>query len=225
MVSRLLLAVMLVSLVGAAPAPAQFGRGNPELARWYEEAYAYYTAVLSGAEPKPDANEWSEFLNQMDWASKQLGLESGWDAYGGSPGPAGNTVYRADRVRIGFVGEGGTSDIWSNDFTLDVASTSATITVERTTDTRTDPREEVLKIVVTDPATGTEAVYVVHDNEDEKHKIQAPGRAQITGADYKDEVVTVNAPSSVQITDPTETLRIGRFQVRKPGPLPPRHRE
>jgi hypothetical protein len=158
----------------------------------------------------------------MDWASEQLGSESGWDPYGGSPGPEGNTVYNAERVRIGFVGDG-TSDIWSDDVTLDVASTSATVTVERTTDTRTKPPEEIVKIVVRDPATGTEAVYVVHDYEDEQPKIQAPGRVQIHGADYEDEVVTVNVPSSAQVTDPTDTVRIEVLRVRKPGP-PPRRR-
>ncbi|MFO1464750.1 MAG: hypothetical protein U1F66_13365 [bacterium] len=173
--------------------PGAGGAANPELAGWYEQAYAYYNAVMSGAEARPDPAAWQSFMDQMQWAAGQLGYggpqAGGWNpGMGGPGGPMGqqgpqsnqfggmsgtmdNWVYTDEKASIGFTGDG-THDIWSNDTTINVAPTSAKVTVENTNDTRTQPPESVVKITVTDPATGTQAVYFVHNYDPTKDKIK-----------------------------------------------------
>ncbi|MFO1464751.1 MAG: hypothetical protein U1F66_13370 [bacterium] len=173
--------------------PGAGGAANPELAGWYEQAYAYYNAVMSGAEARPDPTAWQGFLDQMQWAAGQLGYggpqAGGWNpGMGGPGGPMGqqgpqsnqfggmsgtmdNWVYTNEKSSIGFTGDG-THDIWSNDTTINVAPTSAKVTIEKTTDTRLQPNEQVVKITVTDPATGTQAVYFVHNYDPTKDKIK-----------------------------------------------------
>jgi len=181
------------------------GAANPELASWYEQAYAYYNAVMAGDPntPKPDAQSWSNFMAQMQWASQQLGYggAQAWDpSMGGGYGPQGpmgqqgpqsnqfggmsgtmdNWVYTDEKNTVGFTGDG-THDLWGNDVTINVAPTSASVTVENTTDTRFQPNEPVVKITVTDPATGTQAVYFVHDYDPangDKIKINTVNAAQ-----------------------------------------------
>jgi hypothetical protein len=177
------------------------GGNDPDLAAWYEQAYAYYNAVESGVEPRPGDAEWNQFLNQMQWAYQQLkGSGGSWaNPYGGTSGPQGNMVYNDKKVRIGFTGEG-VHDIWSNDFTLDVALSSAKVTVEKTLDTRFSPPEDVIKITVKDPATGKERVYFVH------------------GFDSM-ESVKINTPNAKNVTDPTRLVKVGKFTYRKPADL------
>ncbi|HCU23530.1 MAG TPA: hypothetical protein DF383_00820 [Deltaproteobacteria bacterium] len=151
---------------------------------------------MAGSEPQPDATAWQEFMNQMQWAAGQLygtqlggtswgenfpptGSTSEPNPFGGTPGTMDNWVYTDEKTRIGFTGEG-THDIWGNDVTIEVAPTSAKVTSEVTTDTRFQPNEQVLKIIVTDPATGSEAVYFVHDFNDAKVKINTPTPNQVT---------------------------------------------
>ena len=174
---------------------------NPELAAWYNQAYAYYNAVSSGVEPSPGAAEWNEFLNQMKWAYQQLEVSGGsWaNPFGGTPGTQGNIIHNEEKVRIGFTGEG-VHDIWSNDFTLDVAPASAKVTVEKVGDTRFSPPEDVIKITVIDPATGNESVYFVHD---------------FNGM----ESIKINTPNAKNVTDSTRLIKVGKFTYRKPGNL------
>lgn len=174
---------------------------NPDLAIWYEQAYAYYNAVESGVEPRPDPAEWNEFLNQMRWAHRQLeGSGGSWaNPFGGTPGTQGNVIYNEEKVRIGFTGEG-VHDIWSNDFTLDVAPASAKVTVEKTHEARISPPENVIKITVKDPATGKESVYFVHDFDGM-------------------ESIKINTPNAKNVSDPTRSVKVGKFSYRKPADL------
>ncbi|MDL1872796.1 hypothetical protein FBR05_11430 [Deltaproteobacteria bacterium PRO3] len=188
--------------------PGAGAAANPELASWYEQAYAYYNAVMAGDPntPKPDAQSWNNFMAQMQWASQQLGYggAQAWDpSMGGGYGPQGpmgpmgqqgpqsnqfggmsgtmdNWVYTDENNTVGFTGDG-THDLWGNNVVINVAPTSASVTVENTTDTRFQPNEPVVKITVTDPATGTQAVYFVHDYDPangDKIKINTPNSTQ-----------------------------------------------
>jgi len=193
----------------AASPSKSLNASNPELASWYEQASTYYSAVVNGSEVQPDPAAWQEFLNQMRWASEQLGA-AGWDPiaganpasgnpdistdpFGGAAGPMGNIVHSEMDCRLGFVADGQTHDVFAYNFTLDVASPGAVVTVEMTTDTRTQPPEEnVARIVVKDPATGTETVYLVH-------------------AVSELENFNINTPKGKKVTDSTGQVTVGEF--------------
>lgn len=184
------------------------GAGNAELVAWYEEATAYYNAVLSGQETQPDPAAWQSFVDQMQWAAGQLGYgapqawdpmaagqgslpaaETAADPFGGQPGAMDNLVYTQETTQIGFIGEERPMDIWSTDITLDVASTSVDVTVEETQDTRFQPPETVLKVVMTDQATGKTSVYFLHDPEEiESLKINTPGAKHVNDLSGRAEV-------------------------------------
>src|SRR5215813_6006938 len=67
------------------------GGPDPALAQWYQQAYAYYSAVSSGQEAQPDPASWQNFLSQMQWAAGQLGLGQGQQAWDPSAGSAMGT--------------------------------------------------------------------------------------------------------------------------------------
>lgn len=180
----------LGSAAGAAP--------NAELAAWYEQANQYYQAVMSGVETPPSQQAWNDFLAQLNWAGAQMGMgNSQWgentgaaygpggpggmepDMFGGLPGVMGTYVHTEEEARVGFTGNV-TRDFWSNDIDIDVAPLSATVTAETTTDTRSQPPEDVIKITVKDPATGTEAIYFIHDYADADIRINVPELSQVT---------------------------------------------
>lgn len=186
---------------------SQTATNNSELIDWYEEATAYYNSVLSGQEVQPDAGAWQEFLNQMQWAAGQLGysVPQAWDPmatgsvgasgdiasdpFGGQPGTMDNLVYTQETTRIGFIGEERPMDIWSSDISLDVASTSVDVTVEETQDSRFQPPETVLKVVMTDKATGKTSVYFLHDPEEiESLKINTPGAKHVNDLSGRAEI-------------------------------------
>lgn len=170
--------------------------GSSELAAWFEQANQYYQAVISGAEPQPDASTWNEFMGWMQWAQVQLNSVPGaWDPMGGgvsnqfpsqrasdpfgaARGANGTWVHTDPSATFGFVGND-TRDVWSDDITVQVAPVSAKVRVEKTTDTRWNPPEDVLKITVTDRASGTEAVYFIHDYENAELEIQVPDESQV----------------------------------------------
>ena len=200
-----------------APTPSTTSKGlvqpgasttqDPALIQWYEQANAYYSAVMAGDPdtPKPTEMEWNDFLAQLQWAQSTLGYGAGaggalgpmgggavGGAYGAPQGPQSNQfggmsgtmdnwVYTDATAKIGFTGNG-THDIWSNDVTIEVAPVSGKVTVEQTNDTRSNPAESVVKVTVTDPATGTQAVYFIHDFDPTKDKlnIKTPEEGQIT---------------------------------------------
>lgn len=182
--------------------------GNADLVAWYEEATAYYNAVISGLEAQPDPTAWQSFVDQMQWAAGQLGYgapqawdpmasgqqgfppaEAASDPFGGQPGAMDNLVYTQETTKIGFIGEERPMDIWSTDITLDVASTSVDVTVEETQDTRFQPPETVLKVVMTDQATGKTSVYFLHDPEEiESLKINTPGAKHVNDLSGRAEV-------------------------------------
>ena len=201
------------------------GYQDPSLVSWFEQANAYYNAVMAGDpnSPRPDAQAWNEFLSQLEWARQQLGYgQPSWDPsmggmggaasggpqqgqsnqFGGIPGTMDNWVYTNASSEIGFTGNG-THDIWSNEFILDVAPVSAQVTVEYTTDNRLQPPEQVAKIVVKDPATGTEAVYFVHDFD------PASG-----------DTIKINTPDASQVTDATGIATWGEFTQDAAGSKP-----
>ncbi len=187
---------------------------DPALVQWFEQANAYYSAVMAGDPdtPKPSEMEWNDFMSQLQWAQTTLyggggmgmggplgPMAGGYGApqgpqsnqFGGMSGTMDNWVYTEATAKIGFTGNG-THDIWSNDVTIDVAPVSGHVTVEQTNDTRSTPAESVVKITVTDPATGTEAVYFVHDFDPAKDtiKINTPEESQLTNnAAFADGVI------------------------------------
>jgi len=175
---------------------------NSGLAAWYEEAYGYYFAVMSGAEPGPNEQEWQDFLSQLQWAMAQLGTASGWvpgerhPLFGGVVGPIGTIIHRRPKVRLAFTGDRRTHDIFSPIVIIDVPAPLAQVTAERTTDTRFKPPEEVLKLTVVNRATGAETTYFVHDHN----------RATIT----------INTSASTQIVDPTRHIIQRILKFRKP---------
>ncbi|HEX5035051.1 MAG TPA: hypothetical protein VFW62_11255, partial [bacterium] len=178
-------------------------QADPALVAWFEQANAYYNAVMAGdpSTPQPTEAEWNDFLAQLQWAQQQLGYGTGGapgtmgmvgggygapqgpqsNQFGGMSGTMDNWVYTNAEAEIGFTGNG-THDIWSNDVTINVAPVSGHVTIEQTTDTRFQPNEQVTKVVVTDPATGTEAVYFLHDFDPTKDtlKITTPEEDQVT---------------------------------------------
>lgn len=174
-----------------ATARAGTSAQDPALVQWYEQATAYYNAVMAGdpETPKPTEMEWNNFMAQLQWAQTTLGYGAGMggpqgptsNQFGGMSGTMDNWVYTEATAKIGFTGNG-THDIWSNDVTIDVAPVSCKVTIEETNDTRATPAESVVKITVADPATGTQAVYFVHDFDPPKDKIQinTPEEGQIT---------------------------------------------
>lgn len=186
----------------------ELGAENAELVAWYEEATAYYNAVISGLEAKPDPAAWQGFVEQMEWAAGQLGygapqawdpmaagqgsapaVETAADPFGGEPGAMDNLVYTQETTKIGFIGEERPMDIWSTDITLDVASTSVDVTVEETQDSRFQPPETVLKVVMTDQATGKTSIYFLHDPEEiESLKINTPGAKHVNDLSGRVEV-------------------------------------
>jgi hypothetical protein len=182
---------------------------DPALVQWYQQAYAYYNAVVSHdpSTPQPDQATWQNFLSQMQWAAGQLGYgQQQWDpsmgqgggmpGAGGMPGmggpqgqqvPAGatlgtqnNVVYNSPTANINAEGDTRVQDIWSNDVNINIPSLSSSVTSEITTDPRFQPGEQVLKIISHDPATGVDTVYIVHDYADAKIKINTPVKTQFT---------------------------------------------
>jgi hypothetical protein len=137
----------------------------------------------------------------MQWAHQQLeGSGGSWaNPFGGTAGTQGNLVYNDEKVRIGFTGDG-VRDIWSNNFTLDVAPASAKVAVEKTQDTRFKPPENVIKITVRDPATGKESVYFLHNID-------------------SIESIKINTPNAKNVTDLTRSVKVGKFTYRKPADL------
>jgi hypothetical protein len=132
----------------------------------------------------------------LDWTVEQLGIggngemfpEAGSaeaspglapDPFGGLSGTMGSYVHTGEEARFGFTGNA-VRDVWSNEVEIDVAPLSAVVTAELTMDTRYQPSEVVIKITVTDPATGTEAVYFLHDYADAEIKINVPEASQVT---------------------------------------------
>ncbi len=186
--------------------------GNAELGAWLEQANQNYSAVMNGSEPQPDPTAWQQFLSYLQWAQQQMNNPSeAWDPmagqndplggtgaqegdpFGGQTGTNGNTVYTDPQAKVGFVGAGN-FDVYSFDFTLDVAPTSAQVTIEKTTDTRIQPAEDVIKITVLDKATGAEAVYFLHNISDINS-------------------IQVNTPNGLHVTDLTgdSRVQIGEF--------------
>jgi len=184
------------------------GASNPDLVSWYEQAYEYYNAVISGQEAQPDPSAWQSFMDQMQWAANQLGYsapQQAWDPmassgdpstgsdpfggssdsppstneFGGNMGTMGNYTYTDATASVGFT-PGATNDIWSNDVTIPIPSLAAKVTSEITTDTRLSPPEQVLKVIVSDSATNTQAVYFVHDYQDATVSVQTPSQTQLT---------------------------------------------
>ncbi|MFO1462888.1 MAG: hypothetical protein U1F66_03865 [bacterium] len=213
---------------------------NADLVQWYEQAYAYYNAVLAGDPntPHPSAEAWNSFLQQMNWAAAQLGYgqPQAWDPtaaamQGGAPmaghsqlglpqgaslGTMDNIVWTNEKAEIRFDGQSATHDIWSNDVAVTVDSLSAHVTSEITTDTRLNPPEEVLKIIVKDPATGGESVYFVHDYEDAKVKVQTSEQSQLEDASGRTEWEKFDPTAKAKTSKPEASIE---GEVRADGAI------
>lgn len=177
---------------------------DADLAAWVNANRELHAEIENGFSRLSPSDQ-ARFMEWWDWAAPQVdGVSSDWGSFdmtvddgtrmggdvpaemipfGGMPGTMGNWTYTEEKFRGGFIGNG-TYDIWSTDVLLQVAPLSAKVTIENTTDTRFQPPEDVRKITVTDAATGTEAVYFVHD-ETAEIEIQTAKQEQIT--DYSAE--------------------------------------
>ncbi|MCP5467704.1 MAG: hypothetical protein H7A32_00355 [Deltaproteobacteria bacterium] len=155
-----------------------------ELYNWYIQALDYYQQVQSGTVVEPDV---AGLIDQLNYAYTTLS-QSGYsmDTLGGGAGGAGgagglpqgaimgahdNYVYNefGDKIINYTGGEAvATSDIWvgpGGSLNLNIAATSAEVTMEFVDDTRSNPPKKVLQIKVRDAATGDEHVYNVQDYE------------------------------------------------------------
>ena len=178
------------------------GQGDQAgLASWYEDAYAYYQNVQNGTEPKPEQAEWTEFMNQMNWAYQQIwGAGAGasqWgdamggeglpgtndsfsDPFGGKVGPNGDIIYDSKDAQVGFLGDGKTRHFFSHNIDINVASTSANVSIIEVMDESLDPPEKVWKVIVDNPIMGEKDVYIIHDPEDvESLNIMTPDEDQV----------------------------------------------
>ena len=220
---------------------------DPALAQWYQEAYAYYQQVSSGAAAMPDQAAWNEFLTQMNWAYEQLhgsswdggqwgngdpwgpegedfGASQGYsDPYGGMVGTSGNLIHNTATADIGLLG-GVTREIWSNEINVHIPSLSAQVEAVLTQDESVQPAQTVLKIQVTDPATGQTDTYIVHDYEDAKINVFTPTQQQLKDSSgliqWKE--FTEGPETNVQegVSEPVETLEDGTYSVEATGSSP-----
>jgi len=165
---------------------------NADLGQWYEQAQEYYSAVISGQEAKPANQDWEEFMSEMDWTQKRLGIVSQENGglnsaspvgmggaeppipQGASLGTMSNLVWTDASANLSFNGDARTQDIWSNDVNINVSSLSTYVTSEKTEDTRALPPEQVLKVTVTDKATGKFSVYFIHNYDDAHVVVNTP---------------------------------------------------
>jgi hypothetical protein len=160
-------------------------------------------------------------LEDDPFAGGDLGNASASDPFGAQAGSMGNLVFTDEKVRVGFIGEKRPYDVWASDFTLDVSSTAASVMVEKTTDTRFQPPEEVVKITVKDKATGMESVYFLHDvGPNTKIKINTPGGQKVTDPAALATVGEYKKPSAAsdvsESSHPVETLDNGNLLVEAP---------
>lgn len=181
------------------------GSVDPTVGAWVEENQDLYNQIMNGSSglSQTDQGQFMEWWNwamssmngaSSDWGQDDYGMEvvdgsgEGYDVgaaadpFGATPGANGNLVFTDSEVRVGFIGEDRPYDVWATDFTLDVSSTAAKVTVEDTTDTRFNPPEAVKRITVTDKATGKTSVYYLHDTDaSTKITINTPNGNNVSG--------------------------------------------
>jgi len=115
----------------------------------------------------------------------------------------GNVTWTNPTSEATFTGDPRAQDVWSDDFTLDVSKVSANVTVEKTSDTRMTPAEDVLKITVTDKATGLSTTYFVHDYQNAKVKINTASTNQVPTSSTIDELTNSGILTLGQYTAPS----------------------
>jgi hypothetical protein len=176
--------------------------GDPALVSWYEQAYAYYSAVMAGQETHPDSATWSAFLEQMEWARQQLGGGSGWDHQSGVLKTDGRIEHQKESIKLAFLGSSGIHELWSKAVTIDVPSVSACVKAEFVNDAGSRSTDSLLRITIADPALDSTTVYLVHRS--------------------KDSAVAINLPSGSLCRVRPALVRWGVFQRVKPGAPPGR---
>lgn len=216
---------------------------DPSLATWYEQAYDYYQQVRSGAAPMPEGEAWNDFIMQMNWAYEQLqgpswegdpwGIDDSWyleedpfaspqgggDPYGAQVGPSGNLIHNKATAELGLIG-GVTREIWSNEINIRIPSLSAQVQAIVTQDDSVQPPESVLKIRVTDPATGQSDTFIVHDYEDAEVHVFTPEADQVQDdqglLQWQSYQETPSAEMGDAVNMPVETLEDGTYLVEAP---------
>jgi len=151
-----------------------------ELQAWMDQAKAYYEAVISGDPntPKPSATDWNTFLDEWNFTQEKLqgaGSPVDWDPKAASPidtapvpdgaeaGTMKNITWSQPISTMIFNGDSRVQDSWSQTNTLRVTNLSVTVHASLALDSRWNPPEEALKVVMHDKATGKETTYFVHD--------------------------------------------------------------
>ena len=190
---------------GSSP-KALGGGGDPALAQWYEQAYAYYNAVQSGQSPMPDQAAWNDFLNQMNWAYQTLngggGLPPMGDpAQGAQSGMPQEMQYDYESNEITATGEPMTHRSWGLDDTLIIPSMAAHVEYIWTTDNSVTPAQQVLKVKIVNEITGSEEIVTFENAGDPDFHLT------IKAADTK--AVTGTAPG-IDIT-------VEKYDMKKAG--------
>lgn len=157
--------------------------GDPALAAWVEQNRYVYDSIVNGTS---DLSQSDQALFMDYWSFAMSGLQQSWDpsmgAQGGQypaqgqplppgaiPGAQGNAIYDQMDANIEHAAYGQPIDIYSNNIVINSGSMMTTFTVEKTTDTRFNPPEEVTKITASD---GT--CYIVHDGDDANITLKTP---------------------------------------------------
>ncbi len=149
---------------------------------WYLQATEYYAQVQAGTVVEPDVAGLIEQLNYAYNTLSQAGYGMDMLSGGGASGAGGlppgaimgaheNYVYNEfGEKNINYMGNEAVdiSDIWvgpGGSLNLNIAATSAEVTMSFVDDKRSNPPKKVLEIKVVDAATGHEHKYYIQDHE------------------------------------------------------------
>jgi len=192
---------------------------------WKAQNQAIWDAIQNGTSDLSPEDEatftawWNYNLQQCDSSSWDPSSESSTDASGQPSqeltpsdlplpdgtalGPMGNVIWADPTADITFNSDPRDQDIWSPDVTLNVPSLAANVTMEKIQDTRADASnpEDVLKITVTDKATGFATVYYVHDYESAKIKLNTPSTTQVPTSSTIDDLTNSGVLTLGQYTE------------------------
>ncbi|MCB1214082.1 MAG: hypothetical protein KDK66_01275 [Deltaproteobacteria bacterium] len=193
---------------GLSPADIQVIR------EFYEQAKLYQQALQNGTATPPESQEaYTEFLNKMAYAESVLYSQAssnwgdsgtGWGQsgdvgsaidpsalFGGYLSPDGEVIYDQAPARAGYMGDGRTSRIFLDEFTLDVSRTSASVSISRVVLDDSKPSEENLVIHITNEVTGKVDTYI----------LPADAKVNLKVADPDKVTVPSNLASQVEIGD------------------------
>jgi hypothetical protein len=184
-----------------------------------------YDSILAGTSDLSQTDQ-QTFMQWWTWSMDQIhAASSGFDPLaagelndpfggelassavipeGAQPGPNGNAVFRTGTATTTYSPTSMPIDVLSDEFTLNVDIKVQDVSVEKTMDTRLNPPEEVIKIIVKDPySEPSETVYFVHEM-DAKLNINTIGGEGVT---VNGEIpnVTVGSYSEASTSEVTES--------------------